>query len=329
MATLRKVIAEQSIQLVEIEESLGYAVELIRRLPVPVVVRLHGPWFLNGEALGFQHDRKYRKRIEAEGQGIRMAAGVTAPSLEVINRVRSFYGLELPHAEAIPVPLRPLPPGSRWRLEECDRRKVLFIGRFDRHKGADVLIEAFSKVLAQVPDARLEIVGPDRGFRDDVGRSWTLEELIHDRIPGALESGTVRWLGRMPVDALVGLRRQALMTVVPSRYETFGLTVQESMVQGCPQVAARAGGIPEIVTDGADALLHEPGNADDLAEKILALLREPDRAGGWADRPRSTPRNDSTLTSSSTASSAITGEFSTVRRSRGDGIGWEWPFPQP
>ena len=278
LTTISRAIVEQSIQLVEIEEAFGLAAELIPRLSVPVVVRLHGPWFLNGPADGIEDSPDYRDRVEAEGRGIRMAGGITAPSQEVINRVRSFYGLELPHAEAIPVPLRSIPPGSQWRLDECDGRKVLFIGRFDRHKGADLLIDAFAKVLAQVPDARLELVGPDLGFRDDLGRVWSLEERVRDRIPGSLESGAVRWLGRVPVDALAGLRRQAFMTVVPSRYETFGLTVQESMVQGCPQVAAATGGIPEIVTDGVHALLHQPGDANDLADKILTLLRDPDRA---------------------------------------------------
>jgi glycosyltransferase involved in cell wall biosynthesis len=50
------------------------------------------------------------------------------------------------------------------------------------------------------------------------------------------------------------------------------------MALGCPVVAARVGGIPEVVRDGDDGLLHRPGDPDDLAAKIVALLSDPARA---------------------------------------------------
>ena len=62
--------------------------------------------------------------------------------------------------------------------------------------------------------------------------------------------------------------------MVGSRYETFSLTVVEAMAMGCPLVAPRVGGIPEIVDDGVNGLLFEAGNAGDMAEKICRLLED-------------------------------------------------------
>ena len=59
-------------------------------------------------------------------------------------------------------------------------------------------------------------------------------------------------------------------------YEGFPSTILEPMMQGKPIIASRIGGIPEIVDEGVTGLLFEPGNADDLAEKIRYLWDNPE-----------------------------------------------------
>ena len=95
---------------------------------------------------------------------------------------------------------------------------------------------------------------------------------------------------------LVGFRKDipniiaALDIVVHSSVapEPFGLVIAEAMAMGKPIVAARAGGIPEIVQDGIMGLLFEPGNSSALAEAILAILKDKERASvmGEAGRQR-------------------------------------------
>lgn len=87
--------------------------------------------------------------------------------------------------------------------------------------------------------------------------------------------GQVEYLGQQPHAALASLRCQAAVTVVCSRYETFGLTLTEAMSQGCPVVATHTGAFPEIVVDGRNGLLCRPENPDDLAEKLGVLLDTP------------------------------------------------------
>jgi glycosyltransferase involved in cell wall biosynthesis len=69
-----------------------------------------------------------------------------------------------------------------------------------------------------------------------------------------------------------------MVTAVCSRYENFPNVVLEAMARGCPLVAPEVGGVPEIVQDGRNGLLFRPGDAADLAQKLLALLGNPSLA---------------------------------------------------
>src|SRR5262249_44877540 len=259
LAAIHRATAERDIQLFEIEETFGNALWIQRTPWIPVCTRLHGPWFLNGPVQGVREDREFHRRVAEEGRAIARVAGVTASSRDVLEQTRAYYGLALEDAEVVHPPIAPPPPGRRWRLEACDPAQVLFVGRFDRHKGGDLIIEAFGRVLREVPRARLCFVGPDPGCPDGTGRNWGLVEFLHDRLPGALESGRVVLLGQQPFSALAPLRRQAMVSVVCSRYENAPRALIEALSLGCPTVAARVGGVPEILQDGTDGRLPRPG----------------------------------------------------------------------
>ena len=278
ITVIQRAVAEQGIQVFEMEESLGLAWPVQRAISIPLCVRLHGPWFLNGQADGAPDDQQFRHRVAAEGRAIASANAVSSSSRDVLDRTRAYYNLALRDAQVIYPPSCPVPPIERWRLEDCNSKLILFIGRFDRHKGGDLVIEAFGRVLQEIPQAELAFAGPDYGYTDPAGRSWTLEQFVHDRLPGALESGKVTLLGRQPFSVLAALRRKAMVTTVCSRYENAPRALIEAMSYGCPIVAAKVGGIPEILDDQRDGLLHRSEAPDDLAAGIITLLKNPVRA---------------------------------------------------
>jgi glycosyltransferase involved in cell wall biosynthesis len=71
--------------------------------------------------------------------------------------------------------------------------------------------------------------------------------------------------------------RGARMLVFPSRYfETFGLVGAEAMSHGVPVIAARVGALPELIDDGVNGLLFEPGDARELARKVRRLWDDPE-----------------------------------------------------
>lgn len=262
-----------TVDLLQMEESFGWAGLVKQSCRTPVVVRLSGPWFLVGAADGSCNDARFRKRVELEGCGIALADGVIAPSRYTLDRVREYYRLPLEHATVIPNPAPVFGDTERWSLSECDRNTVLLVGRFDRLKGGDLMLRAFKKVLEVVAHARLCFVGPDRGL-DEGGRHWGLSEYAQHVLPGAVDAGQLRYLGERSYCELPDLRRKALATVVCSRFENFANTLLEAVALGCPVVATRVGGLPEIVQDGRNGLLCEPENADSLAGRIIMLLKD-------------------------------------------------------
>ena len=278
LAAIKRARVEQGIQILEMEESFGWARSICQNASIPVCIRLHGPWFLNGPAQGCLQDDTFRRRVFDEGQAIRAAHAVSAVSSDVLQRVREFYGIALPDAQVIPGTTPAVPAGDRWQLEDAEPKTVLFVGRFDRHKGGDLVVEAFAHVLREIPDARLWMVGPDSGFVASDGRKWKIEEFICDRLPGALETARIRWFGFQTMSELNRLRRKAMVTVVCSRYETFSSATLEAMTMGCPTVAAKVGGIVEILQDQHTGLFHRSEDPADLAAKILTLLTDPVRA---------------------------------------------------
>jgi glycosyltransferase involved in cell wall biosynthesis len=275
VAATWRAVAERSAQLLEMEETFGWPLAVCRSIPIPLVVRLHGPWFLTGPANGYPINASLRARARKEGRALRAADGVTAPSLDVLERTRAYYGLALEHAEVIPNPVPDAPTWSHWNPTECKPYEILFIGRFDLNKGGDIVIDAFRRVIERIPQVRLRFVGLDRGIPRGDGQTWTIREYTEARIPGALQSGQVEWLDHQPHEALAGFRRQAAVTVVCSRYETFGLTATEAMSQGCPIVVAAAGALCEIVQDGVNGLVCQPDDPGDLAKKLCLLLEHP------------------------------------------------------
>jgi glycosyltransferase involved in cell wall biosynthesis len=279
IAVCRQLIEEQGLQIVEMEESFGHARWLQQALPIPVVVRLHGPWFLNGPLRGAVDDAAFRRRTRLEKEAILAADAITAPSLDVLEQTRKYYGLELEGARVIPNPVALVPAEERWRSEDSEPETIVFIGRFDRHKGGDLVIDAFAEVARRRPEARLLFIGPDLlGYRDDDGRPWTIQDYLVDRLPEQGIASRVRWLGIQPATSLNEFRRKAAVVVVGSRYDNFPGTVLEAMSLGSPLVAPRIGGIPEIVADGVDGLLYEACNSRDMAAKLLQVLEDRDLA---------------------------------------------------
>lgn len=271
----RRLQRDFGLEVVQMEETFGWPRFVVPRSPVPVVVRLHGPWFLTGSALGLAERADFAPRVRREGRAIAMAAGISTASRAVLDQVRAHYGLPLENAAVIPNAIASVAEADRWSPSGCEPDHILFIGRFDRIKGADIVIEAFQRLLRTRPQSRLTLVGPDRGFLDDAGQRHQIKPFIESRLPGALADGRVEWLDFQPSDRLATLRHRASVTVIASRYETFPNTLLEAMVMGCPVVASDVGGVSEILQHERNGLTCRIGDPEDMSRGLSRLLENP------------------------------------------------------
>lgn len=239
---------------------------------VPVVTRLATPTYMIEELNfgGARPESKLVRRLERDQT--RRSAKVFAPTRAIVDRVGTDWGLALDEIETIPNPLdlaevRRLAEGPP--PVEVAPRSLVFFGRMERRKGIETLARALPAVLAAHPDVEAYFVGRDPG--DEEG---ALMERFR-RIVAPVED-RVHLLGELPRAETMALVARATIVVVPSLWESFGYVCVEAMALGRPVVAARAGGLAEIVTDGVDGWLVPPGDAESLAGSLVARLSDAD-----------------------------------------------------
>jgi glycosyltransferase involved in cell wall biosynthesis len=147
---------------------------------------------------------------------------------------------------------RPLPHGvaTDWASKKA---KVLFIGRLDRQKGFDILIEA-ARSLEDVMDVRI------------VGAS------VVNKFDGAAIPANVSLLGWLDRQQIETQLEAADLVVIPSRWEAFGLVALEAMRAAKPILAFQSGALPEIVVDGVTGVLCEPVAVQPLIDGFRRML---------------------------------------------------------
>ena len=151
--------------------------------------------------------------------------------------------------------------GVRSRFASPGERIVLFVGRLVWEKGVSNLVEAAPLILKEHPEAKLVIVG-----------EGGMQEQLRSRASSLDISHKIYITGYLTDEILRSLYQCADVLVVPSLYEPFGFTALEGMAYGLPVVAARAGGLNEIITGGKDGLLVPPGDASSIADAVNRLL---------------------------------------------------------
>ena len=146
---------------------------------------------------------------------------------------------------------------------EVKKNQIVYVGRLSKEKGVETLIKAFkilsaSSVCSVVKNLKLIIVG------DGVDRA-KLEEMAK-----GLE---VEFVGLKSVEEVRRLMFESKATMLPSEcWETFGLTVVESMLEGTPVVVSNLGALPEIVQDGRFGEIFKAGDIASCASAIQRIL---------------------------------------------------------
>lgn len=166
---------------------------------------------------------------------------------------------------------RPISEGEKEKVKEelsIEGRVVLYVSRMSPRKGAHVLLNAFQRVLKEVDNAILVMVGS--GEMLPILKAQAKFLGIEDR---------VRFMGYVPSKLLPKLYASADVFVLPSiTAEAFGIVVLEAMASGVPVVATTVGGIPEVIKESGSGILVSPGDEAELAKAIVDILSEEDFA---------------------------------------------------
>lgn len=175
-------------------------------------------------------------------------------------------GFKADHIEVVPhlISLPELPPSDPSQGEY-----IAFAGRFSPEKGIETLLAA-SQIEPQLP---VRLAG-----------DWSAMPELLNQAPI-----NVKFVGPLNQSQIAEFYHHARFVVLPTRcFELCPLTLLEAMIYGVPVIASRIGGLPEIIDDGVNGLLFEPGNSRDLAQKMNQLWNNPElgRKMGMAARAK-------------------------------------------
>jgi glycosyltransferase involved in cell wall biosynthesis len=246
---------------------------LVRLLRRPVIVQIHGG---PGDAEEFAARIGPARRLFIR-RGLGAASRVLAVSAESARTIERCFGVEgigvIPNAA-------PTVPES---LAEgvAEEPHVLYLGGFENSaKGGEVLIAALELCAEELNETVFELGGP--GEASDAQRA---------RLAGA---ANVRWLGWLDQEAKREAFERCGLFVLPSRSEGLPVALLEAMAWGRAIVATRVGGVPDVVTDGAEAAIVAPDDPAGLASAVRKLIGDPDgrRRMGQAARKRALALNE-------------------------------------
>ncbi|HOV01705.1 MAG TPA: glycosyltransferase family 4 protein, partial [Dermatophilaceae bacterium] len=246
-----------------------YAAALARTTRIPLVVTSHG------ETTADDHDAYGRSWLlrTTLTRAVRRAVCTTAPSQAVLADLRERFGLEggsvVPNAVSDAASLGSDSPMAVVEATADTSPVIVAVGRLERNKGFDLLVQALPSIRAQVPAARLRL-----------GGAGSQEAALAAQAEGLGLASVVTLLGQLTPSQVAAELAAADVVVVPSRQEAFGIVLLEAWRAGTALVAPNHGGPAEVVRDGTDGLLVDPTDGPALATAIVRVLNDP----GYAER---------------------------------------------
>lgn len=155
------------------------------------------------------------------------------------------------------------------------RPKILFLGRFEPRKGLKYLLMALPKIVREIPDVQLVVVG-----------TGLFGYAYKDYLDREVESH-VYWAGLIPGELRPRYYRTCDVFCSPAiGYESFGIVLLEAMATARPVVASDITGYRTVMTDGREGFLVPPRDPEAIARAIIKLLKEPELARQMGENGR-------------------------------------------
>ncbi|MEC3955841.1 glycosyltransferase family 4 protein [Nocardia sp. CDC153] len=263
----RKILAELRPDVVHAHE-IGLRGDIATQISDKTVVTVHGLIHLETR-LQARTSLKERVRYYLVEAMVRRVLRRAKAVVSISDYDARALG-DLVRGEHVSIPNPTAPEFFALSPSGPTEQRILFAGVLSPRKNPEGLLAAFALVLREVPKAKLVLVGPqpDPEYAAAI-RAQATELGLDDAI---------EYAGMVDNDRLRAEIALARAVVLFSHEETSPTILAQAMAAGKPVVAARVGGIPEMVTDGVNGYLVEPGDTAEFADRMVSLLQNQDRA---------------------------------------------------
>lgn len=213
------------------------------------------------------------KVIAKEKDLLAQAPFILANTPGLLADLEAGYGVQLASDRVVTIShgIEDLAEGVVPLPTEQGRVKLLFVGRLELRKGADILLNALPGLLRDHPDLDVDIVGDDSlVIGDDTLRRTFEKRWRRDGVDAA----RVTFHGSVSRADLLRHYASCDIFVAPSRYESFGLIFVEAMIFAKPVVGIAVGGVVDVVDHGVNGLLVNREDPTLLADVLTQLIRD-------------------------------------------------------
>lgn len=244
----------------------GFALQ--KELGLPLVATIHATEY--GRHRGI-HNEIQRLIHNREGELARLAQVLIVCSRYMAFEVSALFMIAPDKAIVIPngvdpanmgVPIQITPEARKF--DKAGKKMILFVGRLVPEKGAQVLLEAFARLLQKNHNLKLVIGG--RGPYEEFLKNLAVELGVAEK---------VNFTGFLDEKSRNAYLKEADVAVFPSLYEPFGIVALEAMAAHVPVIVSDTGGMHEVVDHGIDGYKVPPGRPDYLAYYIREVLENP------------------------------------------------------
>lgn len=156
--------------------------------------------------------------------------------------------------------------GTEHRIEDGKLKDLLFIGQIIPRKGIDLLLEALIPILSEWPDVKLSIVG-DGSLRPELERLVREKELTH----------RIRFEGVLPSDQIQVRLQEAELLILPSRWDGWGVVVNEAFSKGVPVVVSDHCGAADLVCHEINGYVFRNEDVEELRSCLVHYFHRPEQ----------------------------------------------------
>ena len=257
---IKAVLEREKFEIAHLHEPLMpmLCTTVLRLSDTPTVGTFHAsggkPWYNFGTPIGKLILKKWFRKLDYK-------IAVSNPAMEFVNKYfPDEYdiipnGVDTDHFRPDVEPLEEYLDG---------KLNIMFIGRLEKRKGLDYLLEAYRQVKRIIPESRLIVVGPGIRLRKKYEKR-VAKDGIED----------VTFIGFATYNDLPRYYKTADIVCCPATgWESFGIVLIEAMAVGTSVVASDISGYASVMTNDAEGLLVPPKNAPRLAEALLSLAND-------------------------------------------------------
>lgn len=281
---VKQLIKRNQIDIIEVPDFEGNCA-FWPKLPIPVIVRLHGSLTYFADEMKQTVSRNTRR---LELSTLRRADVIVSVSKYTADKTRELFKLDKP-IEVIHNAVA-LPEEYRCKTSYKNTDIVSFSGSLIEKKGVFSLAKAWPKVQKQYPNVQLLMIG-----KDVVTQGQSAQSKILSLARGYADS--IKFTGHISKQEMEDLLVKSDLAIYPSYSESFGLAPIEAMALGLPVIYTQRSCGPEIASGCEGVKLIDPDNTNEIAATICNLLESESKREIMGRANRKKVEDDFTLSS--------------------------------